>query len=67
MNDTPIVERAFQLAREGLNSTALRTKLQREGYPALHIAMHLSGFAINKALHQAARAARAQAPDGHSD
>ena len=58
-NQTPVIERAYQLARTGAFSTAgeIADRLKREGYGVTSVAVHLEGRAIRDDLARICREA----------
>jgi hypothetical protein len=61
MNDKPLVERAYELAREGKEPPTIREKLKNEGYPIAEITGHLAGPALTAHLRRLARRATSPA------
>ena len=59
---SPLLERAFELAREGLDNNAIRAALKREGYALVDSHFEASA-ALRRALRQESRNARARRSD----
>ena len=55
MHQKPLVERAFELVRQGVPYVKLRRSLLQEGYTNLDIGMHLAGPRLKADLLRAAR------------
>lgn len=66
MNSTPIIERAFELARSGGVGSLRRLEaaLKQEGYTVAEIGGHLSGRALQTQLTAAIRAAETHRDEG---
>ena len=60
-SQTPIIERAYELARSGkfANVTEIRLRLQDEGYGGLAIRDHFDGPGIRSALNEICEERRA--------
>ncbi len=62
MQETGVVERAFELARTGsyTSVTGMRRRLKTEGFTESSIEQHLGGAGVRKNLRDACKAARGE-------